>query len=312
MEAVRYTSNMDHISLVLVNYNSERDTLECLQSLQKIKAKGFEYQILIIDNGSKEPLTIPSDLSRKVELVRSESNLGFTGGNNLGIKYALDTYNSDFILLLNNDTYVDPHFLQALYDSAKVHPEQGLICPKIYFAKGNEYHKPSYKPEDKGLVLWYAGGSIDWPNVLCFHRGVDELDRGHFDTQLTSDFATGCCVLARREVLEKIGVFDERFFLYLEDVDLSLRTQQAGFSIGFCSAAQVWHKNAGSSGGSGSPLHQYYQTRNRLLFAFKHGKLKTKLVMTRFLIGLFISGAQPEKMAVLDFLQNRFGKRVVV
>lgn len=312
MEALSYTKAMDHISIVIVNYNSERDTLDCLRSLQDIKVKDVEYQILIVDNGSKEPLEIPKDLNLKVELVRSESNLGFTGGNNLGIRYALDNYNSDFILMLNNDTYIDAHFLQKLYEAALEHPEQGLICPKIYFARGNEFHKASYKPQDKGNVLWYGGGSIDWPNVLCFHRGVDEIDRGHLDRQTTSDFATGCCILARREVLEKIGLFDERFFLYLEDVDLSLRTKEIGYEIGFCSASKVWHKNAGSSGGAGSPLHQYYQTRNRLLFAFKHGTARIKLVMIKYLFKILLSGVQPEKLAALDVLQNRFGKRVVI
>jgi len=303
---------MDHISIILVNYNTERDTKECLKSLKDLKTKGFKYKIIVVDNGSKKSLSLSKDLSKNVELVRSESNLGFTGGNNLGIKFAFDTYNSDYILLLNNDTYVDQDFLVQLYLAAQAKPEQGLISPKIYFAKNREFHRSDYSTAERGNVLWYGGGSVDWPNVLCFHRGVDEVDRGQFNAQTTSDFATGCCILVRREVLEKIGLFDQRFFLYLEDVDLSVRTQTAGYEIGFCSSAMIWHKNAGSSGGSGSPLQQYYQTRNRLLFALKHATPRVKLVIAKYIFKLLLSGTKPEKLAALDMIQNKFGKRIVI
>lgn len=303
---------MDHISLIIVHYNTLQETRECLKSLAQIQVKNFEYQIIVIDNGSKEPLTLSAELARRVVLVRSESNLGFTGGNNLGIKYALDNFHSDYILLLNNDTFVAPDFLEALYAQAQKNPEQGLICPKIYFAKNFEFHKSSYAVSERGNVLWYAGGSIDWPNLVAFHRGVDEIDRGQFDNQKSSEFATGCCILIRREVLEKIGVFDEEFFLYLEDVDLSVRAQKNGFEIGFCPTSRVWHKNAGSSGGSGSDLHQYYQTRNRLLFGLKHGSRRVQLTTLRYIGRLLLYGNHAERLASSDLIQGKLGKRIVV
>ena len=170
----------------------------------------------------------------------------------------------------------------------------------------------SYHAQDKGNVLWYAGGSIDWQNLAAFHRGVDELDRGHFDTQQESDFATGCSVLIRREVLEKTGLLDERYFLYLEDVDLSVKAKQAGYQIGFCPQSRVWHKNAGSSGGAGSPLHQYYQTRNRLLFALRYGSWRIRITATLFAIRLFMNGSQAERIAVTDLVTGQLGKRVVI
>lgn len=304
---------MDHLSIVIVHYNTPKETRDCLKSLAAIKSTGFKYNVIVVDNGSKEALSLPQDvLQNHVELVRSESNLGFTGGNNLGIRYALDTYQSDYIVLLNSDTTVDPVFLVELYKHARNHPKQGMICPKIYFSKGKEFHKQSYKPDDKGTVLWYAGGSIDWPNLIAFHRGVDEVDRGHFDEQEMSDFATGCCVIISREVLERVGFFDEKFFLYMEDVDLSVRAKAIGFEIGFCPASIVWHKNAGSSGGSGSALQQYYQTRNRLLFGMKHGNQRLKLTTVSYGVRLLLKGTQAERLAVLDLVQGKTGKRVVV
>jgi GT2 family glycosyltransferase len=304
---------MDHVSIVIVHYNTEPDTLECLKSLTKIQAKGFKYSVVIVDNASKEPLVLPQNLEPfPFEVIRSESNLGFTGGNNLGVTFALDKYHSDFVVLLNSDTIVDPEFVNALFACAQANPRHGLIGSKIYFYPDREFHHDTYAEKDRGQVLWYAGGSIDWPNLLTYHRGVDEVDRGHFDQQLTSDFATGCCLLIRREVLEEIGLLDERYFLYLEDVDLSVRAQEAGYQIGFCPDSIVWHKNAGSSGGAGSPLQTYYQTRNRLLFGFKHGSWRNRLTTASYLLRLLKNGTRPERIAAIDLVTNKLGKRVII
>lgn len=304
---------MDHISIIIVHYNSDADTKKCLESLAAVELTNAKLTTIVIDNGSREPFQVPKKLSNlNVDLVRSESNLGFTGGNNLGIRHALDEHQPDFVVLLNNDTYVDPKFLQQLYRHAEAHPECGLICPKIYFGKGREYHAGSYTAAERGNVIWYAGGSIDWPNLLAFHRGVDEVDRGHLDQLQRSDFATGCCVLIRREVIEKIGLLDERFFLYFEDVDYSLRARRAGYEIGVCTASKVWHVNAGSSGGAGSPLHQYYQARNRILFAVKHGSSRLRLLAARLVWKWILKGTAAERSAAMDIVLNRWGKRLVL
>src|SRR5688572_9675715 len=124
---------MDHISVVIIHYNTEADTLDCLKSLTKIQVKGFKYSVVIVDNGSRESFALPPAFADSpFEVIRSESNLGFTGGNNLGISYALEKYHSDFLVLLNSDTTVDPDFLTALYMCAKEHPRLGLIGSKIY------------------------------------------------------------------------------------------------------------------------------------------------------------------------------------
>lgn len=304
---------MIHISIVIVNYNSEGDTLECLDSLLKIKSPGFTYSINVVDNASKEPLVLPKKYQLpNIGVIRSESNLGFTGGNNMGIHYCVEKHNSDFVLLLNNDTTVDANFLAELVKHAEKNPIAGLISSKIYFSKGREFHIDNYDKKDLGKIIWYAGGSIDWNHLVAFHRGVDEVDKGHFDNQIESDFATGCSVLIRREVLEKVGTLDKRFFLYMEDVDLSVRAKKSGYEIHFAPKSIVWHKNAGSSGGSGSGTHQYYQTRNRLLFAFKHGGKKQWLTALRLIANFLLAGSKMERLAVFHLLTAQFGKQPII
>ncbi|HEX7017962.1 MAG TPA: glycosyltransferase family 2 protein [Patescibacteria group bacterium] len=304
---------MDHISIVIVHYNTDKDTRECLDSLEELEAKNFKYHIIVVDNASKEPLKLThKQLENNVELLRSESNLGFTGGNNIGIRHAINTHNSDYILLLNSDTVVTPDFLEKLYKYAETEPEIGLVNPKIYFAKGYEYHKNSYAKAELGSVLWYVGGSIDWLHLLSFHRGIDEVDRGHFDSIQETDFATGCCVLIKREVFEHIGPLNERLFLYSEDVDVSLRAQRAGFKTMLCPSAVIWHKNAGSSQGAGSNISVYYQTRNRLYIGLKYGTWRAKWSALRLIGDKLLNGTKIERKAVQDLLTRNLGKQPII
>ena len=135
---------MDHISIIIVHYNTDKDTRELISSLKKIKTPDFKFSAIIVDNASKLPLKLPSTLlGDNFEVVRSESNLGFTGGNNLGIKYAIEKYHSEYLLLLNSDTLVDPHFLVELRKCMKAETAVGLMTPKINFAKNNEFQQNS-------------------------------------------------------------------------------------------------------------------------------------------------------------------------
>lgn len=304
---------MDHISIIIVHYNTEKDTRECLKSLTKLEAKNYRYNIIIVDNGSKEPLRLThKELENKVEVLRSESNLGFTGGNNIGLRHALNTHNSDYVLLLNSDTLIEPTFLEKMYTYAEANPEVGLMNPKIYFGKGNEYHTTSYTKAELGKVLWYVGGSIDWQHLLSFHRGIDEVDRGHFDTVQETDFATGCCLLIRRQALESVGPLNDRLFLYSEDVDLSLRIQRAGFKTIMYPEAVIWHKNAGSSQGAGSNIHVYYQTRNRLYIGLKYGNWRARWAALRLAWDRLIGGNSIEKKAVMDLFLKNLGKQPII
>lgn len=303
---------MENISIIVVDYNSHKDTLECLESLKKIKKSKYKCSIIVVDNGSIKPLELPTRLKEKhVDLLRSESNLGFTGGNNLGIKHAIEDRNADYVLLLNNDTTVHPDFLKAMMSCLQSEVNIGAVGAKIYFSKGREFHK-GYSADQKGRVLWYAGGSLDWQHLVAFHRGVDEVDRGQFDQQSQTDFITGCAMLMPVSVLDRVGLLDEDYFLYLEDVDLSLRIANAGYVLKFCPEAVVWHKNAGSSGGVGSIIHQYYQARNRIAFGLKYLYPKRRWQLIRIMLQLFFFGEDIHKRAVKDAIFKNMGKQPVI
>lgn len=304
---------MDLISIILVNYNTPQETKACLDSLFQVKTKGFRFNVVVVDNGSKKPLQLPSKyLEHGVDLLRSEANLGFTGGNNLGISHAIKSYQSDFIMMLNSDTVVAPDFLTELHEKLTADPKAGIAAPKMYFHRGFEFFDKSYSQVERHHVIWYAGGSIDWVNLASFHRGVDEVDRGQFDQLTESDFATGCCILIRREIIERVGILDKQYFLYSEDVDYSLRVKEAGFKILFVPNSVIWHKIGRSSGGAGSKLQQYYQTRNRLLLTFKHGPIKAKMTAIRLLVQWIFTGNGTERQAVFDFLLGRLGKQPIL
>ena len=306
-------NNLMHVSVLVINYDGQEDTLDCLKLLQKIKHPNFTFSVIVFDNGSKEPFVPQTRFQpENTTVLRSDANLGFTNGNNSAYKYAVEHDNPDYILLLNNDTVVDPNFLVELLACATQNEKVGLVTPKIYFYPGREYHQDSYTKAEKGKVLWYAGGSIDWKNLDAFHRGVDELDRGQFDNQATSDFGTGCTILIPKTVIDQVGFFAEDYFVYLEDVDLCQRMQLAGYPIYFCPHSVVWHKNAGSSGGAGSPLHQYYQTRNRLYFFIRYGSWRTKLTTISFAFRLLMSGSNYERKGVIDWLIGAMGKQAVM
>lgn len=303
---------MHHISIIVVNYNSAPLTTACLKHLATTKLRGAEFSVIIVDNGSTVPYEIPIQYQKIATLVRSGANLGFTGGNNLGIHQAIEYFNSDFVVLLNNDAIVAEDTIHKMLTVALKDELCGVVSPKIYFSPGREYHLASYSKAQLGHVLWYAGGSIDWKNLLAFHRGVDEVDLNHIEATDDHDFATGCCCLIKREVLEKVGLFDKRYFLYFEDVELSMKVKSFGYKLHYAPEAVVWHENAGSSDGAGSTTHQYYQTRNRLLFFWEYGSLKVKMTVIKLLLRSLISKNKMERTASEHFVRRQFGKQPVL
>jgi len=291
------------IAVIIVNYKGSQDTIECVNSVNASNLeRGISLRIIVVENGSNDGSKEKLRELKGIKLIENRVNLGYSGGNNLGISDALRT-NADFILILNNDVVLDKYAISYLLKSAN---RADIISPKIYFAKGFEFHKSRYKKDELGRVIWYAGGQIDWNNVMGIHIGVDEVDTGQYNQNKEIDFATGACILVKRNVFEKIGLFDEKYFLYLEDMDLCVRAKKADFKIMYEPKAVLWHKNAQSAGGSGSKLQDYYISRNRLLFAFKYAKNKTKLAVVKQLIKQ--SANRPRRKALLDFLTFNFGK----
>jgi GT2 family glycosyltransferase len=295
------------IFTVIVNWNGKRDTLNCLSSLGKIRHGNVELSCIVVDNGSADDSVkaIKSEFP-EVTVLSTGKNLGFTGGNNAGIAYALG-HGADYIWLLNNDTVVDTDVLSFV--SAFADPKAGACGSKIYFAPGHEYHRSRYSLADGGRVIWYAGGKIDWKNMYASHRGVDEVDKGQYDRQEETPFITGCSFVIRASVVRSTGMLDDRYYLYLEDLDWSLRIQRAGWKTVYVPASKVWHINAGSTGRPGNPLHEYYLTRNRLLFGFRYAPARTKYALVREAIRILFTGPAIRRRAVVDAFFGRFGKQ---
>ena len=274
------------IAIIVVSFKVEKDLRACLASLKKLSPGKYKTRIFVIDN--------------------NKINLGFAGGNNSGIKQAL-SWGADFVLILNPDTLVDKNLIKELLREIKDKPEVGIAGSKIYFAPSYEFYKNRYDKKDHGKVFWWAGGKVDWKNVMTKHIGVDEIDNGQFDVSGETETIPGTAMFIRREVFVKVGFFDEKYFLYFEESDFCQRAKQSGFKLWYVPKAVVWHKNAQSSG-VGSGLQDYYITRNRLLFGFKYAPLRSKFNLLEEAIKLLFIGRPWQRRGVLDFLLNKFGK----
>jgi len=305
---------MIKVSVIILSWNVKKDTLHTIKSLLKSRVSDFRLDILVVDNGSTDgsPTAIAKLFKKTGEkkdvttkLIRLKTNLGFAEGNNIGMTDALRN-GANYVILLNDDTQVDTNTISNLLKEARKHKEAGAISPKIYFAKGYEFHN-KYKSEDLGRVIWYAGGDIDWDNVYGSNHGVDSVDREQFDKVRQTDFTTGCCVIFPRQVLEKVGLYDEKYFAYLEDADLSQRIREAGWKVLYSPKAHLWHKVAQSSG-IGSELNDYFLTRNRMLFGMHYARLRTKLALLRESFKLLMMGRKWQKVGIRDFYLMRFGR----
>jgi hypothetical protein len=297
---------MPQIAIVILHFNNQKLTEDCLSSIKNLAVKNYQLETIVVNNNPQEKLDSLKKKFSQNEFIFGGKNLGFTGGNNLGIKKALKN-GADFIFLLNNDTFLDQNLILELLKVFRQEKNAGILAPKIYFAPGHEFHRHKYLKKDQGKVFWYAGGLFDWQNIIASHRGVDEVDHGQYDQLISTDFASGCGVLIKKEVFEKIGFFDDRYFLYLEDVDFCQRAKTAGFKILYIPQAKLWHLNAGSSAVGGT-LHDYYLIRNRLLFGFKYAFCRTKIALFKESLRLLFSGRDWQKRGVLDFYFRRFGQ----
>jgi GT2 family glycosyltransferase len=302
-----HRSSRSRVSVIIVNWNGFEDTVICLDSLKKITPHNTDLEVIVVDNGStNESVEVISKKHSWVTIIETGKNLGFTGGNNVGVSHALSK-GADFVWLLNNDTIVAPDVLSFLkvFDDPKV----GACGSKIYFAPGHEYHVDRYTKDERGKVIWYAGGKVDWHNMYASHRGVDEVDKGQYDKVEETPFITGCSFIVRADVIKKLGGLDDRYYLYLEDLDWSVRIQKAGFKTVYAPMSTLWHVNAGSSGKPGNPLHEYYFTRNRLIMGFTYAPIRTRIALMREAIR-FVFGKSPvRRKAVIDALLGRFGKQ---
>jgi hypothetical protein len=302
---------MSKVAIIILAFNGIDLTLEVLTNLAKLDIAGINVETIVVDNASKDN-TVAKLQNFKLpnmpfRLIKNRTNLGFSGGNNVGIDMAVRS-GADYVLLLNNDVIVPPNLAKILVETIEKDDCIGAVAPKIYFAKGFEFHKDKYKDSELGKVIWYAGGILDKDNVYSDHQGVDVVDRGQYEKEEETDFANGACVLLRTKALKEVGYLKENYFLYWEDVELCQRLKLAGWKIIYTPKTHIWHKVSVAAGGPGGEINDYFLTRNRLAFGMQYSNLRTKLALLRDSVRLILKGRKWQKKGVTDYYLGRMGK----
>lgn len=271
------------ISIITINYNGLKDTYELIETLP---LEDESIEVIVVDNASQQDeASIIEDRYPKVRVIRSKANLGFAGGNNLGIKAAHGKY----LFFINNDTLLRHqtsdirHLIERLESSPKI----GMVCPKIKFTWGdNPIQFAGYTPLSR----------ITMRNQAI---GCGEPDHGQYDTPHPTPYAHGAAMMVKREVIEKAGLMPECYFLYYEELDWSMMLRRVGYDIWYEPSFTVYHKESQTTGQS-SPLKSYYMTRNRLLFAKRNTNSPEKLLTYLYLIGV---------VAIRDILKYTIQRR---
>jgi len=293
------------VYVVILNWNGHADTIECVKSC--LKTSYPRTRVVVVDNGSSDK---SEQLLRtafpEIDVIQTGANLGFAGGNNVGIRHALANA-ADYVLLLNNDTIVDPDFITPLVAAATSDLEAGILCSKIFF-------------HDTPNVIWFAGASffptIGWGR----HRGEGQIDHGQFDQPGETGRPTGCAMMVTRKLCETTGLLREEMFCYAEDLDWGLRARTAGSKVLYVPTSKVWHKVTRATGGVASPLSQYYTIRNTLLCLDLNAPLPLPLRGLRYVTAIApgVIGAIKQRgpklarlraiaKGVWDYCQNRYG-----
>ena len=244
------------VYIVILNWNNAPDTIECLRSLNGSKYP--TYVPIVVDNGSTNgSVSEIREAYPKIKIKELDTNSGYAAGNNVGIQHALDS-GADYVMVLNNDTLVEPTMLGELIKCAESNSEIGMIGPKMY----------CYEPED---AIFATGSFINWSKGEITNRGMFQpaSDFAQFQRPERVDFVAGCGVLVSRKFIEQVGVLDPIYYLNFEDVDWGVRGWQGGFEVWFVPQAVMWHKVSATLG-KASPVNTYYMTRNALLFFWRN------------------------------------------
>ena len=268
------------LSIITVNYNGLDDTCALIESIPFNET----MEVIVIDNASKQDeASIIAQRYPYIKSIRTDKNLGFAGGNNVGIKEAKGKY----IFLINNDTVFEEFNVDSLINRLESSPNIGMVCPKIRFAWENApIQFAGYKPLSKITVR----------NIAI---GFGEEDQGQYDTPHPTPYAHGAAMMIKREVIEKAGLLPECYFLYYEELDWSMMIRRVGYDIWYEPACTVFHKESQTTG-QNSPLRTYYITRNRLLFAQRNQQAMAKYITYLYLISI---------VAIRDILKYAFQQR---
>lgn len=241
------------IGIVIVNYNGGDYQNDALKTIFASSYSNFE--VIIVDSASRDnSIELAKNEYPLIHVLLQDDNVGVAKGNNIGIRYALDELETEYILLMNNDIELDKNTLKELIERAD---EKTVTVPKIYY----------YEPHD---MLWFAGGKMYWNRGESGHIGNFETDNGQYDEEKIIEYSPTCCMLLHRNVFEKIGYIDETVFMYFDDTDLCVRMNEAGFRIKYVPSAFMWHKVSSSGGGMDSKVYVYYNFRNKFYFMDKY------------------------------------------
>jgi GT2 family glycosyltransferase len=278
--------NYPLVYIIVLNWNGLHNTMECLESLTKLDYPN--YKVLVVDNGSTDgSQEIILRRHSEIILIENKENLGYAKGNNTGIKFALKN-NADYVWLLNNDTVVDPHALVSMIIVAEKDPKIGIIGSKIY-----------YFGESK--KIWFAGAQIDWWKGISKHIGMNEIDVGKYNYVKEVDRVIGCSMLVKKEVCKQVGLFDENYFIYVEEVDLCVRARKYGFKCLIVPSSIVYHKGGVSVSkiGNWEKVFNYYNTRNFLYLIKKSFNFPIREII---LLSVIIRKLKDERINILKIL----------
>jgi len=271
------------VSFIVVNYNGIKDTRELLISIDNF-VQHLSYEVIVVDNGSviNEGALLIIEFP-KFKILRSEKNLGFSGGNNIGIKASIGNY----LMFINNDTLLTDCSICELVKILKNNPSIGAVSPKIHF----------FYPSN---TIQFAGFT-ELTKITLRNRtiGNNELDSGQYDTPASTASTHGAAMMVKREVIEKIGYMPEIYFLYYEEHDWCASMRRNGYRLAYQPEALVIHKDSQSTG-SDSYLKRYYLTRNRLLFAYRNRRGIIRILAIAYQLVI----ADP-KLVLLSLLKRR-------
>ena len=233
-------------SIITINYNGLADTCALIETIPFNE----DMEVIVVDNASdhQEADTI-AERFPQVKVIKSERNVGFAGGNNLGIQAAQGTY----LFLVNNDTVFKDFNISALIDRLESSSDIGIVCPKIRFAW------------DKNPIQFAGYTMLSKVTMRNRSIGYGEDDHGQYETAHPTPYAHGAAMLIKREAVDKVGLMPECYFLYYEEIDWSMMFTRAGYQIWYEPKCTIYHKESQATG-QDSPLRTYYITRNRLLF----------------------------------------------
>lgn len=270
--------NESSVAIIILNWNGYEHSRNCLDSLAKLTYTN--YQILLVDNASEDN----SGARLKEEfpgviLLQNEKNVGFTGGNEVGIKYALKE-GFEYVLLLNNDTLVEPSFLSYLVSMAKANPKMGIVQPLILLL------------EDTSKIWSAGGGYLPMLGSAYTIQDQKKYDPAYVKDQ-SIDWATGCCMLIPSPVIQEVGSLEVSYFAYFEDVDWSLRIRKAGYQVYLCAKSIIYHEGNGSTKknhdeGTLSPSVFYLYCRNQLFQLRRHVRCPFSIIAWSYHLSKYI------------------------